>query len=168
MNFNRVSFLLASSTKGFNFLGWNFKVQATSKLYCVPSFKNFQIFQSKVKFIINNSNFGSKTKANKLHSIVYEWRTYHKFSDLRRDSKFSLFFLQQRAFKNFNTEAKQNRFSTKRLLSKAFPVIPFSKQNITLKMLSSPFFGHFIFCKVLNTKVFLYCSFCGILRVKYH
>nr|UXD06374.1 type II intron reverse transcrptase/maturase Ycf13/mat1 [Eutreptiella sp. CCMP389] len=167
LRFNRVSFLLASSVKGFDFLGWNFKVQKESKLYCIPSFKNYQNFQSKVKFIINNSNFGSKAKAIKLYPIVYNWRIYHKFSNLNTNSKYSLFFLQQRAFKTFNKETKQNRFSTKRLLNKAFPNIRSSKQNITLKMLSSPYFGHLMYCKIFRDKVFLYCVYCGFLRLEY-
>lgn len=167
LKFNRVSFLLTSSVKGFDFLGWNFKIQKESKLYCVPNFTNYQNFQNKVKFVINNSNFGSKAKAIKLYPIVYNWRIYHKFSNLHTNSKYSLFFLQQRAFKTFNKERKQNRFSTKRLLNKAFPNVSLSKRNITLKMLHSPYFGHLMYCKILRDKVFLYCIFCGILRLEY-
>jgi len=155
LSFSKVSFLLTSGVKGFDFLGWNFKIQEKSKLYCTPSSKNYVDFQNKVKFIINNSNFGSKAKAIKLYPIVYEWRNYHRFSNLYTNSRYSLFFLQQRAFKVFNKETKQNRFSTKRLLNKAFPNPRLLKRNITLEMLSSPCFGHLMFCKKSESGVFI-------------
>lgn len=160
--------MLTSSFKGFDFLGWNFRVQKeSSKLCCIPSFKNYQNFQNKVKYVINNSNFGSKAKAIKLYPIVYNWRIYHKFSNLQKNSRYSLFFLQQRAFKTFNKETKQNRFSTKRLLNKAFPKILSSERSITLKILFSPYFGHLMYCKIFKGKVFLYCIFCGVLRLEH-
>jgi retron-type reverse transcriptase len=51
---------LTATTDGFNFLGWNFKVQTNGKFRSVPSVDNFKAFRKKVKHIVNNSNYGAK------------------------------------------------------------------------------------------------------------
>ena len=50
---------LFSSLIGFDILGWNFRVSRFGDLFCVPSFKNYHYFLSRIKHIINNSNFGA-------------------------------------------------------------------------------------------------------------
>ncbi|QSJ20856.1 hypothetical protein JYQ62_18785 [Nostoc sp. UHCC 0702] len=51
-----------SATDGFDFLGWNLKVQENGKFICKPSEDNFLAFRKKVKAIINNSNYGALVK----------------------------------------------------------------------------------------------------------
>ncbi len=99
---------LTATTDGFNFLGWNFKVQTNGKFRSVPSVDNFKAFRKKVKHIVNNSNYGATTKAAKLAPVVRGWRNYHRFCKMR-GSKHSLFHIETRAFKVFNKEPKQNR-----------------------------------------------------------
>ena len=68
---------LTATTSGFDFLGWHFKVQSNGKFRCVPSVDNFKAFRQKVKSIVNNSNYGATTKAEKLAPVVRGWRNYH-------------------------------------------------------------------------------------------
>lgn len=72
-------------------------------------------------------------------------RTYHKFSRMT-GSRFSLFFVQKRAFKIFNKESKQDKYSTKKLLKKCFSVSKFSDFSTkTSKFNSLPYYGHVTF-----------------------
>jgi retron-type reverse transcriptase len=65
---------LTATTDGFDFLGWHFKVQSNGKFRCVPSVDNFKAFRKKRKAIVNNSNYGASTKAEKLAPVVRGWR----------------------------------------------------------------------------------------------
>ena len=65
---------ITATTEGFDFLGWNFKVQNNEKFRNTPSEANFKAFRKKVKAIINNSNHGATVKATKLAPIVRGWR----------------------------------------------------------------------------------------------
>ena len=130
---------LTASTDGFNFLGWNFKVQQNGKFRCTPSVENFKAFRKKVKHIVNCSNYGAKVKAQKLAPIVRGWRQYHKFCKMK-GSRYSLYHLQNRTFKVFNKETKQNRHTSKTLLDKAFPTVPYSENaHVKVKGNKSPF-----------------------------
>ena len=68
---------LTAATDGFDFLGWNFRVQKNGKFRCRPSEDNYRAFRKKVKTIINSSNYGAIEKANKLAPIVRGWRAAH-------------------------------------------------------------------------------------------
>jgi group II intron reverse transcriptase/maturase len=113
---------LTATTDGFDFLGWHFKVQKNGKFRCVPSVDNFKSFRKKVKAIVNCSNYGATTKAEKLAPVVRGWRNYHRFCKMD-GSRFSLWHINHRAFKVFNKEAKQNRHTCRQLIEKAFPKI---------------------------------------------
>lgn len=63
-----------------------------------------------------------------------------------KGARFSLFFLQKRAFKVFNKETKQDAYSTKRLLDKSFFLVSPSVDNqVNPVVIDSPYFGHFFF-----------------------
>lgn len=108
-------------------------------------------------------------KSMKLHPIVKEWRLYHKYS-LIKSKKLSLFFIKKRTFKIFKQEAKQDSYSIKNLLMKAFPSLNnedyffYSKQNLHKSFWSD----HIIYNK--NTGKFVeknpqkhyFCIHCGI------
>jgi retron-type reverse transcriptase len=117
---------LTATTDGFDFLGWHFKVQSNGKFRCVPSADNYKAFRQKVKHIVNNSNYGATTKAEKLAPVVRGWRNYHRFCKMD-GSRFSLYHIQARAYKVFNKESKQTRRTSKSLLDKAFPSVPYSE-----------------------------------------
>ena len=119
---------VTATKDGFDFLGWAFKVQKNGKFRCTPSTENHRAFRKKVKSIVNNSNYGAIVKAEKLAPIVRGWRNYHRFCkmDSARDS---LYHIQYRTFKVFNKEPKQNRDTSKSLLDKAFPKVPYSENK---------------------------------------
>ena len=165
---------LTATTDGFDFLGWHFRVQGNGKFRCVPSVDNFKAFRKKVKFIVNNSNYGATVKAEKLAPVVRGWRNYHRFCkmDGRRNSLVSL---ATRAFKVFNKEAKMNRYSSKKLLDKAFPSVPYSENRwVNVRGEKSPYDGDLAYWSARNSRLYdgetskackrqnHSCGFCGL------
>ncbi len=119
---------ITATTDGFNFLGWHFLVQKNGKFRSRPSEENYKAFRKKVKNIINNSNYGAMVKAKKLAPIVRGWRNYHRFCKMN-GARNSLYFIQNRSFKVFNREEKQDRHKSKKLLNQAFPTVPYSEHK---------------------------------------
>lgn len=145
---------LTATTDGFNFLGWHFKVQNNGKFRSIPSVENYQAFRKKVKHIVNNSNYGATIKAQKLAAVVRGWRQYHKNCKMN-GSRNSLYFIQKRAYKVFNKEVKQNRYTCKTLLDKAFPSVPCSEnKHIKVKGNKSPFDGDISYWSERNSKLY--------------
>jgi RNA-directed DNA polymerase len=145
---------LTATTDGFDFLGWNFKVQKNGKFRSRPSEDNYKTFRKKAKDIINCSNYGSIVKARKLAPIVRGWRNYHRFC--RMDgARNSLNFIQKRAYTVFNKESKQNRYTSKKLRDKAFPAVPYSENKfVNVKGDKSPFDGDIIYWSERNSKLY--------------
>ena len=145
---------LTATTDGFDFLGWHFKVQSNGKFRCVPSVDNFKAFRKKVKAIVNNSNHGATVKAEKLAPVVRGWRNYHRYCKMD-GSRFSLFHIQQRAYRVFNKETKLNRHDSKKLLDLAFPAIPYSEnKHVNVKGEKSPFDGNLTYWSERNSKLY--------------
>jgi group II intron reverse transcriptase/maturase len=145
---------LTATTDGFDFLGWHFKVQSNGKFKSVPSADNFKAFREKVKAIVNNSNYGATTKAEKLAPVVRGWRNYHRYCKMD-GSRFSLWFMHNRAFKVFNREKKLNRHTSKILVEKAFPAVPYAENrfaNVTGN--KSPFDGDLTYWSERNSKLY--------------
>ena len=154
MNISEKKTKITAATDGFDFLGWNFKVQKNGKFRCRPSVDNFQAFRKKVKTIINNSNYGAQIKASKLAPLVRGWRNYHRFGQMD-GSRNSLYFIQKRAFKVINTEKKQNRHTSKQLLDKAFPSVSYSENKfVNVKGDKSPYDGDLIYWSKRNSKLY--------------
>ena len=145
---------LTASTDGFDFLGWHFKVQSNGKFRSTPSEDNYKTFRKKVKHIVNNSNYGATTKAEKLAPVVRGWRNYHRFCKMD-GSRNSLFHIETRAFRVFNKESKQNRYSSKKLLDTAFPSVPYSEnKHINVKGEKSPYDGDLTYWSERNSKLY--------------
>ncbi len=124
------------------------------KFRCVPSADNFKAFRHSVKHIVNNSNYGATVKAEKLAPVVRGWRNYHRYCKLE-GSRLSLWFIQNRAFKVFNKESKQSRDTSKKLLDKAFPAIPYSENKfINVKGKKSPYDGDIAYWSERNSKLY--------------
>jgi len=154
MNVSEKKTHITATTDGFDFLGWHFKVQSNGKFRCVPSVNNFKAFRQKVKHIVNNSNYGATVKAEKLAPVVRGWRNYHRYCKMD-GSRFSLYHIQYRAFKVFNKESKQDRYTSKRLLEKAFPAVPYSEnKHIKVKGDKSPFDGDITYWSGRNSKLY--------------
>jgi group II intron reverse transcriptase/maturase len=145
---------LTASTDGFDFLGWHFKVQKNGKFRCVPSVDNFKALRKKVKHIVNNSNYGATVKAEKLAPVVRGWRNYHRYCKMD-GSRHSLYFIETRAFRVFNKESKQNRYTSKKLLDKAFPSVPYSENKfVNVKGNKSPYDGNIAYWSERECKLY--------------
>lgn len=154
MNVSQKKTKITASTDGFDFLGWHFKVQKNGKFRCIPSVDNFKAFLRQVKHIVNNSNYGATTKADKLASVVRGWRNYHQFCKMD-GSRNSLYHIETRAYKVFNKETKQNRYSSKKLLDKAFPAVPYSEnKHVMVKGTKSPYDGDTTYWSERNSKLY--------------
>jgi RNA-directed DNA polymerase len=145
---------ITATTDGFNFLGWHFKVQKNGKFRSTPSTENFRALRKKVKNIVNNSNYGATVKAEKLAPVIRGWRNYHKYCKMD-GSRNSLYFIQNRTFQVFNKETKQNRYTTKKLLDKAFPAVPYAEnKHINVKGTKSPYDGDVTYWSERNSKLY--------------
>ncbi|MDJ0732409.1 MAG: reverse transcriptase domain-containing protein [Crocosphaera sp.] len=151
----------ASKTKlvhlrdGFDFLGWNFKVQHNGKFRCVPSEDNYRTFINKIKKIVKNSNIGAREKAEKLAPLVRGWRNYHRYCKMS-GSKFSLWRTAYATFKRFNRrEKKLDRYKTRELLLKAFPSVPYAENRfVNVKGDKSPYDGDTVYWSKHNNKLY--------------
>lgn len=145
---------LTKTTDGFDFLGWHFKVQDNGKFRSYPSEENFKAFRDKVKNIVNSSSYGAVVKAEKLAPIVRGWRNYHRYCKMD-GSRYSLYHTQHRAYRVFNKETKQDRYSSKKLLDKAFPAVPYSEnRHVMVKGNKTPFDGDIIYWSQRNSKLY--------------
>ncbi len=67
----------------------------------------------------------------------------------------SLTFMRKRAFKVFNREKKQNRYTSKKLLNQAFPAVPYSENKfINVKGDKSPYDGDIAYWSARNSKLY--------------
>lgn len=149
---------------GFDFLGWHFKCQKNGKFRSTPSEANYKTFRKKLKAIVKNSNIGAMVKAVKLAPIVRGWRNYHKFCKMD-GTRNSLYFIQKRTYKVFNKDTKQNRYTSKCLLDRAFPTISFSEnRHINVKGEKSPFDGDMVYWSARNSKLYDGATFKAIKR----
>ena len=152
MNVSKKKTKLTASTDGFDFLGWHFYVQKNNgKFRSVPSDENFKAFRKKVKHIVNNSNYGAKTKVLKLAPIVRGWRNYHKYCKMD-GSRFSLWSLNHRTFQVFLKQESLNRHQAAFMVQKAFPSVKHSENKfVNVKGNKSPFDGDLIYWSKRNS-----------------
>jgi RNA-directed DNA polymerase len=154
MNISEKKTKVIATTDGFDFLGWHFKVQKNGKFRSVPSADNFKAFRQKVKHIVNNSNYGATVKAEKLAPVVRGWRQYHKYCKMD-GTRNSLYYIQKQAYKVFNKETKQNRYTSKKLLDKAFPTVPYSEsKHVKVKGNKSPYDGDLTYWSERSSKLY--------------
>ncbi len=145
---------LTATTDGFDFLGWNFRVQKNGKFRSRPSKDNYETFRKKAKSIINCSNYGAAAKAKKLAPVVRGWRNYHRYCKMD-GARNSLTFMRKRAFKVFNREEKQNRYTSKKLLNQAFPTVSYSENKfVNVKGDKSPYDGDLTYWSQRNSKLY--------------
>jgi RNA-directed DNA polymerase len=154
MNVSQKKTKVTAATDGFDFLGWHFKVQKNGKFRCIPSVDNFKAFRKKVKHIVNNSNYGATTKAEKLAPVVRGWRNYHKFCKME-GAKLSLWFMNHRTHTVFNRETKQTRHTSKELVKMAFPAVSHSEnKHVIVKGTKSPYDGDTAYWSERNSKLY--------------
>jgi RNA-directed DNA polymerase len=129
------------------------KVQQNGKFRSSPLGANFKAFRKKVKGIVNHSNYGATVKAEKLAPVVRGWRNYHRYCKMD-GSRNSLWRINQRAWKVFKKETKQNRLSTNKLIKKAFPAVPYSEnKHINVRGEKSPYDGDMTYWSERQSKL---------------
>lgn len=70
-------------------------------------------------------------------------------------SRFSLYHTQKRAYKVFNKEEKQTRYTSKSLLDKAFPAVAYSENRfVNVKGDKSPYDGDLIYWSNRNSDLY--------------
>jgi len=154
-----VKFSILNAANNFCFLYWDFKISKNKAGFVsTPSDKNYSLLLKRIKYIINNSNYGVNIKVQKLFPIIKEWKQYHRFSKI---TNFAFFSIKKRALKIFSKESKQDFYSSKRLVDKCFYFINAVSDNLLYSDLKTltPFFGHLIFC--IEHSRFL-CIHCGV------
>ena len=145
---------ITATTDGFDFLGWHFKVQKNGKFRSTPSVDNYKAFRKKVKHIVNNANYGATLKAKKLGPVVRGWRNYHKYCKMD-GARNSLWFINHRAFKVFNKESKQDKYSVTKLIEKAFPKVSYSEhKHVKVKGEKSPYDGDISYWSERKSKLY--------------
>ena len=142
MNVSQKKTKVIASTDGFDFLGWRFYVQrGNGKFRSHPSVDNFKALRSKVKHIVNNSNYGAETKVSKLAPVIRGWRNYHKYCKMD-GSRFSLWQLNRTTFKRFKKQKTINRYQAEEMVKRAFPRVSYSENRfVNVKRDKSPFDG---------------------------
>lgn len=154
MNISAEKTRVTASIDGFDFLGWNFRVQSNGKFRSKPSVANFKAFRQKVKHIVNHSNYGAKVKASKLAPIIRGWRNYHRYCKMD-GNRHSLSAIRVRTCKVFNKETNQNRHTSSKLLAQAFPTVSYSEnRHINVKGTKSPFDGDVAYWCQRNSKLY--------------
>ena len=143
---------VVAATDGFDFLGWHFLVNPNGKFISTPSKENYQAFKSKVKTIVNNSNYGAKVKSRKLTPLIRGWRRYHQNCDM---SKHSLWRMNHDTFQKFNQERKQDQYSSAELVKKAFPTVRWKvNRHVTVKGDRSPYDGDTLYWSKRNSALY--------------
>ncbi|NET85726.1 MAG: RNA-dependent DNA polymerase [Moorea sp. SIO1F2] len=145
---------LTKATDGFDFLGWNFRVQKNGKFRCIPSEENHRNIRKKIKAIVNNSNYGAEVKAKKLAPIVRGWRNYHSSCDMS-SARDSLWFMNQTANRKFRKEKKVNRYKANELCKKGFPKVGYKQnQHVNVKGTKSPYDGDLVYWSNRNSRLY--------------
>ncbi|NEP27103.1 reverse transcriptase domain-containing protein [Moorena sp. SIO3I6] len=165
---------LTKATDGFNFLGWNFRVQKNGKFRSIPSEENHRNIRKKIKAVVNNSNYGAKVKAEKLASIVRGWRNYHNSCDMS-SARDSLWFMRNTAHRKFLKEKKVSRYRANELCKKAFPKVGYKQnQHVNVRGTKSPYDGDLVYWSQRNSRLYSNatsealkkqshsCGYCGL------
>eukprot|EP00284_Hemiselmis_tepida_P012102 CAMPEP_0174915100 /NCGR_PEP_ID=MMETSP1355-20121228/69_1 /TAXON_ID=464990 /ORGANISM="Hemiselmis tepida, Strain CCMP443" /LENGTH=390 /DNA_ID=CAMNT_0016159899 /DNA_START=412 /DNA_END=1581 /DNA_ORIENTATION=+ len=80
-----------SATHGFNFLGWNFVVNAkTHKFVCTPSRENRKNMILKIKNAMRDTRYTMSKRLERTESIYRGWFNYHKHCDLSQINLWSI------------------------------------------------------------------------------
>ena len=82
---------IVSPLKGFDFLGWHFRVKAKNhKFVCYPSQKNRKQMINKVKSLMKDTRYKIEDRLKMVKTIYWGWWNYHQFSDMRQINLWSI------------------------------------------------------------------------------
>ncbi len=102
----------------------------------------------------NGKLLSTVLKTNGVGDNLVEFTNYHKHCDMN-GSKHSLWFISHRAYTVFNKETKQNRYSSEKLIKKAFPTVPTSEnKHVMVQGTKSPYDGDTAYWSERNSKLY--------------
>lgn len=134
---------LVSSTDGFDFLGWTFRVKPNGKFISTPSQKATKSIKTKVKEVMKDSQFPLEQRIDKCGSIIRGWRNYHRFCDM---TSHDLWSISRWTWKFIRQQGRYNRNQTDKVIKKAFPKVSWSANFfVNVKDDKSPFDGDMIY-----------------------
>jgi group II intron reverse transcriptase/maturase len=82
---------LVPSTKGFDFLGWHFKVKPNNqKFVCHPSRKSRAVIIKKIKYTMRDSRCPLDERLAKVKTVYRGWRNYHQYCDMSQVNTWSI------------------------------------------------------------------------------
>jgi group II intron reverse transcriptase/maturase len=100
---------IGSTTKGFDFLGWHFRVKAKNHKFIIyPSQKNRKQMVVKLKNLMRNSRYKIGDRLKKAKIIYRGWWNYHQFSDLSQVNLWSIRYWMYKYLKK-STKIPSNR-----------------------------------------------------------
>ncbi|NEP77794.1 MAG: HNH endonuclease, partial [Okeania sp. SIO3B3] len=111
-------------------------------------------FRHKVKAIVNNPALATAAKAKKLAPIVRGWRNYHRYCKMD-GSRFSLWYLDQDAYKRFLKDKNKGKNEALELVHQAFPAVPYSENKfVMVKGTKSPYDGDLLYWSKRNSNLY--------------
>jgi RNA-directed DNA polymerase len=82
---------LVPATKGFDFLGWHFRVKTkNNKFVCYPSQKNRKQMIKKVKSLLKDSRYKIESRLKRIKIVYRGWWNYHQYSDMGQINLWSI------------------------------------------------------------------------------
>jgi len=74
---------LVTSQRGFDFLGWHFKVKSRNNKYvCYPSKDSVQNLKNRIKQVLKDSRYKLTNRVEILKTIYRNWWNYHQYCDI--------------------------------------------------------------------------------------
>lgn len=154
MNISAEKTKVTTTQEGFNFLGWEMKVQTNRKFRSTPSTENFKKFRDKVKALVANSSLGPEALVAKLAPLVRGWREYHKYCKLD-GSRFSLWHLSYSVYKRLMRAKNMTNQKAIALAKRAFPEVGYSENKfVNVRGDKTPFDGDMLYWTKRNSKLY--------------
>ena len=98
---------LVSARKGFDFLGWHFRVKSkNNKFVCYPSSKNRKQMISKIKTTLKDTRYRMIDRLKRTKVIYRGWFNYHQYSDM---SQVNLWSIRIWVYKYLKKNTKMSR-----------------------------------------------------------
>ena len=175
LKINEAKTKVSKAREGFDFLGWNFRVNSRGVFKSTPSQKNYANIKAKVKETWRRGG-PTEVRLGKIERQVRGWRQYHTSCDMSKHGMWSLnkwIWKRLRAEKR-RQEAKEAEKLRKKLLKghtkpkgaakrqvtslqvkKAFPTVPWKvNSHIMVKSDASPFDGNLVYWVGRNSKLY--------------
>ncbi|MEO1352588.1 MAG: reverse transcriptase domain-containing protein [Cyanobacteria bacterium J06635_15] len=154
LNVKQAKTHITSTTDGFNFLGWYFRVTARGKVRITPSQENYRTHRRKVKDIITSSNISVPRKVQRLAQLIRGWRNYHRYCYMK-GANFSGFALSTAFNKRLIRKTNLTRLERRKALDAAFPRVGYRQNgHIKVRGNKTPFDGDINYWSKRKSKLY--------------